>query len=80
MEKYTWTTTHNTAEGTMSHTFESGRIFVMVDWNTGTIYVQKDGKPLDTYKASDFTPEEYANMLGNLAAEDARLEQFGKID
>lgn len=80
MEKYTWETTHNTAEKTMTHTFESGRIFVMVDWNSGKIYVQKDGKPLDTYLASDFTSEGYCNFLANLASEDARLGKFGTMD
>lgn len=80
MGKYTWETTHNSAEKTMSHTFESGRVFVLVDWNSGRIHVQKDGKPVDVYLTSDFTTEGYVNMLSNLAAEDARLAKFGNVD
>lgn len=76
MERLQWTTTHNTTERTMTHTFESGRIMVLTDWNSGKIYVQKDGKPLDCYEASDFSTEEYAKILANLAREDARLGQF----
>ena len=80
MERYTWKTMYNTAKRTMSHTFRSGRIFVLTDWNSGKIYVQKDGKPLDNYMAADFTIEGYANMLANLADEDARLERFEPLD
>lgn len=63
----------------MTHVFEGGRIMVLTNRNSGKIYVQKDGKPLDCYEIADFSLEEYANMLANLAAEDARLARFGNI-
>lgn len=76
MENLQWTTVHSTAEKTMTHIFESGRIMVTTDWNSGKIYVQKDGKPLDCYEGVDFSLEGYTNMLVNLAREDKRLSGF----
>jgi hypothetical protein len=76
MEKLQWTTTHNTADNTMTHVFEHGRIMVFVDWNAGKIYTQKDGDLLDCIEAADVTLDEYNEMLVNLAKEDLRLSKF----
>lgn len=76
MERLQWTTTHSTAERTMTHVFESGRIMVLTDYNSGKIYVQKDGKPLDCYEVADFSLDGYVNLLVNLAQEDKRLSGF----
>lgn len=76
MERLQWTTTHNTAERTMTHVFDSGRIMVLTDYNSGKIYVQKDGKPLDCYEVADVSLDNYVDLLVNLAQEDKRLSGF----
>ena len=76
MERLQWTTTHSTADNTMTHIFEHGRILVFVDWNTGKVYTQKDGQTLDCIEAGDMTVDEYQEMLVRLAKEDARLGGF----
>lgn len=78
METLKWTTTHNTAEKTMSHVFEHGRIMMLTDMNTGQTYVQKDGVALYAVSVESMTLDEYMRELKHLAREDARLGQFSK--
>lgn len=78
METLKWTTMHNTAEKTMSHVFEHGRIMMLTDMNTGQAYVQKDGVALYALSVESMTLDEYTQELEHLAREDARLGQFSK--
>lgn len=78
METLKWITTHNTAEKTMSHVFEHGRIMMLSDMNTGQAYVQKDGVALYALSVESMTLDEYTQELEHLAREDARLGQFSK--
>ena len=78
MEKLQWTTTHNTADNTMTHVFEHGRIMVLVDWNIGIVCTQKDGEVMDLQNAADFTTDGYNQYLVSLAKEDVRLNEFTK--
>ena len=78
METLKWTTTHNTAEKTMSHVFEHGRIMMLTDMNTGQAYVQKDGVALYAVGVESMTLDEYMRELKHLAREDVRLGQFSK--
>lgn len=78
MENYQWTTTHNTAERTMTHVFKHGRVMVTTDYNSGIAYIQKDGKPLYSVDVDYKGVEEYTQELVALAREDERLGQFSE--
>lgn len=76
MENYQWITSHNTAERTMTHVFQHGRIMVLTDFNTGLAHVQKDGNPLYSIDVDYKSVDEYTQELVALAKEDERLSQF----
>ena len=78
MENYKWITSHSTAERTMTHVFEHGRIMVLTDFNNGIAHVQKDGKHLYSIDVSYKSVDEYTQELVALAKEDERLSQFSK--
>jgi len=78
MENYQWTTSHNTAERTMTHVFQHGRIMVLADFNNGIAYVQKDGKHLYSVDVGYKSVDEYTQELVKLAKEDERLSQFSE--
>lgn len=78
MENHEWTTSHNTVERTMSHTFRHGRIMVLTDFNNGIAYIQKDDKHLYSVDVSYKSVEEYTQELVKLAKEDERLSQFSE--
>jgi len=78
MENYQWTTSHNTAERTMTHVFRHGRVMMTTDFSNGIAYVQKDGKPLYSVDVDYKSIEEYTQELIALAKEDERLGQFSK--
>lgn len=78
MENYQWTTSHNTAERTMTHVFKHGRVMVLTDFNKGIAYIQKDSKHLYSIDVSYKSVDEYTQELVSLAKEDERLGQFSE--
>lgn len=75
-KKLNWKTIHNTSERVMTHYFESGRVLVMTNFNTGIAYIQKDGSNIDHIDVSTMGIEEYTNLLSGLAKDDAVLNEF----
>lgn len=76
MEKLQWTTTHNTANNTMDHQFNHGRIMICTDRNNGMIYIQKDGAAIDKIDGAEMSCDDYLELLTKTAREDERLSKF----
>ena len=79
LKNYTWTTTFNTADETVTHVF-SERAKVIIKLKFGIVITVRDGEPIDKFECGEMTIREYETFLLGIAKSVALLEQADNTD
>jgi len=72
-ENYTWETTFQTANETMTHSF-GDRVKIIFDFRFGIITTVRDGEPIDRFECGEMTISEYETFLLGIAKSAALLK------
>jgi hypothetical protein len=78
-KKYTWETSFQTADETMTHTF-SDRVTVILDFKFGIVTILRDGEKIERFSVADekeMSTEAYGRFLVKIAES---AEQLKKMD
>ncbi|MCL1933278.1 MAG: hypothetical protein FWF53_05670 [Candidatus Azobacteroides sp.] len=72
-ENYTWKTTFETAENTMTHVFND-RVKIILNFALKIIITVRDGEAIDKFECDEMTINEYETFLIGTAKNAALLE------
>jgi len=71
---YTWKTTFETVENTMTHVFND-RVKVILNFELGIVITIRDGEPIDKFKCDEMGIDEYETFLLGISKSAALLDQ-----
>ena len=74
-KNYTWETTFQTANETITHSF-GDRIKVILDFKFGIVTTTRDGEPIDKFECDEMTGREYETFLLGIAKSATLLDQM----
>jgi hypothetical protein len=80
MEKYNWTTEHDTVKNVIKHTFPGDRITVEVAMNQGMAYTKRDGELFRSWDINTISVNQYLRFLLQTAKEAEMLKPFNQED